>query len=188
MMHRSAILALTVAAIMLSACESARRVVGTVKAPPDEFAVYSRPPLSLPPDYGLRPPEPGRSRPQVITPTVEARAAILGTATTIEATRQKVVGASPGTLSLLKSTGGNNADPSIRAVVNQETSVLSEEDQRFLDKLIFWVDDKPYEGTIVDAAKEQKRIQKNQALGKDITAGETPQIKRKRGIKGLLEF
>ena len=187
-MHRSAVLALTAAAVMLGACESARKVVGNVKAPPDEFAVYSRPPLSLPPDYGLRPPEPGRSRPQVITPTVEAKAAILGKPATIDAALRKAGNSTPGTLSLLKATGGINADPSIREVVNQETSILSEEDQRFLDKLIFWVEDKPYEGVVVDAAKEQKRIQKNQALGKEINEGETPQIKRKRGIKGLLEF
>jgi len=188
MMNRSALLAMVAAALILGACESARKVVGTVKAPPDEFAVYSRPPLSLPPDYGLRPPEPGRSRPQAITPTIEAKAAILGKTATIDANRDKVAGASPGTLSILKATGGIDADPSIRQVVNQETSILSEEDKRFLDKLIFWVDDKPYDGTIVDAAKEQKRIQKNQALGNEITDGETPEIKRKRGIKGLLNF
>ncbi len=188
MIHRSALLALTATVIMLSACESARKVIGTVKAPPDEFAVYSRPPLSLPPNYGLRPPEPGRARPQVITPTIEAKAAILGKTATIDPNLNKAGGESPGTLSILKATGGINADPSIRQVVNQETSILSVEDKRFLDKLIFWVDDKPFQGTVVDAAKEQKRIQKNQALGNEITDGETPEIKRKRGIKGLLDF
>ena len=85
-------------------------------------------------------------------------------------------------------TGANAADPSIREVVNAETSLLSKEDQRLADKMIFWVDDKPYEGTVVDAEKEQQRIRENQALGKPITEGETPQVKKKRGTKGLLEF
>ena len=41
---------------------------------------------------------------------------------------------------------------------------------------------------MVDADKEQKRIQENQALGKSITEGETPQVTRKRSRKGLLDF
>ena len=43
-------------------------------------------------------------------------------------------------------------------------------------------------GTIVDAEKEQTRIQRNQALGNPITEGESPEIKVKRGRKGLLNF
>ncbi|MGH7063561.1 MAG: DUF3035 domain-containing protein, partial [Stellaceae bacterium] len=31
---------------------------------PDEFAVESRAPLTIPPDFDLRPPEPGAARPQ----------------------------------------------------------------------------------------------------------------------------
>jgi len=72
--------------------------------------------------------------------------------------------------------------------VNAETNLLSKEDQRLADKMIFWVDDKPFEGTVVDAEKEQQRIRENQALGNPITDGETPQVKKKRAKKGLLEF
>ena len=36
--------------------------LGMGKRSPDEFAVVSRAPLILPPDYGLRPPAPGQSR------------------------------------------------------------------------------------------------------------------------------
>ena len=54
--------------------------------------------------------------------------------------------------------------------------------------MIFWVDDKPFEGTVVDAVKEQQRIRENQALGNPIADGETPQVKKKRATKGLLEF
>ena len=62
------------------------------------------------------------------------------------------------------------------------------QDQRFVDKLIFWVDDKEDGGTVVDAKKEQKRIQRTQALGQPITEGETPEVTIKRGRKGLLDF
>jgi hypothetical protein len=41
----------------LSGCDSAREVFGYNKQAPDEFQVYARAPLSLPPDYNLRPHE-----------------------------------------------------------------------------------------------------------------------------------
>ena len=177
----------------LTACESARKVIGNEKSAPDEFAVYQRPPLSLPPEYALRPPEPGRDRPQVVTPTIEARAAVLGEQATVkdvlaQQQQQNHASVSQGTQALMAKTGAAEADPSIRDIVNRETTILATEDRRFVDRLIFWVDDKPYPGTVVDAEKEKKRIQENQALGKPITEGETPQIVLKRGRKGILEF
>ena len=89
---------------------------------------------------------------------------------------------------LLNKTGAQNADPSIRDKVNDESTNLSKEDRRFIDKLIFWVDDAPNPGTIVDPKKEQQRIMQNQALGKPINDGKVPEIKRKAARKGILDF
>ena len=55
-----------------------QEALGMGKRSPDEFAVVSRAPLILPPDYGLRPPRPGRSRPGVDTPSERARASLTG--------------------------------------------------------------------------------------------------------------
>ena len=55
---------LVVAGLMVGACGDTRKVLGYDKVTPDEFKVVSRAPLSLPPDYGLRPPQPGAPRPQ----------------------------------------------------------------------------------------------------------------------------
>ena len=177
---------MTVGALLVG-CESARKVFGTEKTGPDEFAVYSRPPLSLPPDYRLRPPVPGTGRPQEQNTQNIAERAMLGK--TLKASRnRKPVRGSIGVQALLRDTGGLNASPNIRTILNEETSILSVKDQAFVDRLIFWVDEKPSAGTVVDARKEQQRIRENQALGKPITEGETPQIKRKRSRKGLLDF
>ena len=173
------------AAALLSGCDSARKVFSNPKNPPDEFVVYSRPPLSLPPDYGLRPPQPGAARPQRVSPTDEAQKAILGKSAS---RKQQPVQGSAGVHALLRDTGGTNANPEIRQIIDQETSILAKEDVAFIDKLIFWVDDKPFDGIVVDAEKEQKRILQNQALGKPINEGETPEVKRKRSRKGLLDF
>lgn len=175
-------------AISLGACESAKKIISRSKDAPDEFAVYQRPPLSLPPEFQLRPPEPGSIRPQAISPQDEARAALLQRQATIRTTPKRDPKLSNGLNAIMEKTGAASADPSIREVVNSETSLLSKEDKRLSDKMIFWVDDKPFEGTVVDAEKEQQRIRENQALGKEITEGETPQVKKKRGRKGLFEF
>ncbi|HEX9568451.1 MAG TPA: DUF3035 domain-containing protein [Rhodospirillales bacterium] len=180
-------LCVLVAVALLSGCESIRKTFGGEKTGPDEFAVYSRPPLSLPPEYSLRPPAPGEKRPQDVTPKDIAATAIIGKNARLPRA-PAAVGGSPGLAALLRHTGAANVDHGIRTIVDQETSVLSRQDQAFVDKLIFWVDEKPDQGTVVDAEKEQKRIQENQALGKPITDGETPQIKRKRARKGILDF
>lgn len=166
-------------------CESMRKVVGGKKSGPDEFVVYKRPPLTLPPEFGLRPPQPGADRPQRVSPRDVARSAMLRNQ---QPAQSAASGESRAVNVLLSKTGANTADPTIREKVNEESSVLAKEDRRFIDKLIFWVDDAPYPGTVVDPKKEQKRIMENQALGKPITEGKVPEIKRKSPRKGILDF
>ncbi|NQU61056.1 MAG: DUF3035 domain-containing protein [Rhodospirillales bacterium] len=175
------------AVALLSGCDSARKAFSSDKTAPDEFSVYSRPPLSLPPEYKLRPPAPGSNRPQIDSTKNLAKQAILGASVKGRQAPKPVKG-SPGVQAMLKRTGGLTAEPRIRTLINEETTIISEQDQAFVDKLIFWVDQKPYQGTVVNAEKEQKRIQDAQALGKPINEGATPEIKRKRSRKGLLNF
>lgn len=175
-------------AISLGACDSAKKLVTRSKDAPDEFAVYQRPPLSLPPEFQLRPPDAGALGPQAISPRDEARAALLQRQASIRTQPTRDPQLSNGLNAIMQKTGAATADPTIREVVNSETSLLSKEDIRLADKMIFWIDDKPYEGVVVDADKEQQRIRENQALGKEITEGETPRIIKKRGKKGLLNF
>jgi Protein of unknown function (DUF3035) len=49
---------------MLAGCSGFRQMVGLDQPAPDEFAVESRAPLTIPPDFSLRPPKPGAPRPQ----------------------------------------------------------------------------------------------------------------------------
>jgi hypothetical protein len=52
------------AGLLLSACSNWKQTLGIEPTSPDEFAVESRAPLTVPPDFNLRPPEPGATRPQ----------------------------------------------------------------------------------------------------------------------------
>ena len=51
-------------ALLLAGCTDLKQMVGIDEPMPDEFAVESRAPLTIPPDFNLRPPEPGAARPQ----------------------------------------------------------------------------------------------------------------------------
>jgi hypothetical protein len=178
---RAALLAV-LAAVSLSACDDARRLLGKDKAPPDEFKIVSRAPLSLPPDYALRPPQPGAPRPQETSTGEAARNALLAGSGVTPAPRTPVDSAappSPGESALLAAAGASRSDPTIREVVDRESLQLVEADQTLLDKLIFWR--KPDEpGTVVDPQRESQRLRENAAMGRPAGEGDTPSIKRRK--------
>jgi hypothetical protein len=63
-------------ALLLLGCTDLRRSIGLEKTSPDEFAVESRAPLTIPPDFELRPPSPGAPRPQEKAANQQAKQAI----------------------------------------------------------------------------------------------------------------
>ena len=61
---------------LLSACGDFKQLIGLDQPMPDEFAVELRAPLTIPPDFDLRPPEPGAPRPQEKTAQQQAEQVI----------------------------------------------------------------------------------------------------------------
>jgi Protein of unknown function (DUF3035) len=51
-------------ALLMGGCSDFKKSIGLEPTMPDEFAVESRAPLMVPPDFDLRPPTPGAPRPQ----------------------------------------------------------------------------------------------------------------------------
>jgi hypothetical protein len=197
---RRSLLTLSVALALLApaagGCSSTKEMLGLTKRSPDEFQVVSRAPLSMPPDYSLRPPTPGAPRPQEGTARDQAQAAVTGysqrSTSTLSPDQIPSIGEgqapettfSAGESAFLQSASLTGIDPNIRKLVDQETAADEDSSTTFLDSLIFWHSPEPY-GTVVDPAAEQKRLQENQALGQPTDTGETPIIERKK--KGLLE-
>ncbi|HVC55383.1 MAG TPA: DUF3035 domain-containing protein [Stellaceae bacterium] len=62
--------------LLLPGCSNFRQEIGLEPTAPDEFAVQSRAPLTIPPEFSLRPPEPGAPRPQEVSSSEKAREAI----------------------------------------------------------------------------------------------------------------
>jgi len=136
-------LALAAVLVMtLPACSSVRSALGVEKSPPDEFAVVTKAPLIIPPDFSLRPPKPGAPRPQELQPTESARLALVGE-------EGKVEGApTEGEMALLRNAKADRVDPNIRAVLNDESGRISEKSESFADTVILA---KPGEVTGVDS-------------------------------------
>jgi hypothetical protein len=179
-------LALCCAALLVSGCSSLRSIAGLDKDAPDEFQVVQRAPLSMPPDFGLRAPDPGAPRPQETTTTDRARQIVIDRQVPAgESKVRPIEGRSVGEAAFLKQAGANSSDPDIRRQVDRETSTLASADTRWVDSLLFWKTTPPT-GSVVDPEKEAARLRENAALNRPTTAGETPTIKKKSSA--LFEF
>jgi hypothetical protein len=194
-------LALPVAAALGGCSGGVKETLGLEKrAAPDEFQVTTRQPLALPPNYQLRPPQPGAA-PLEAAVTQQARQTVFGKDSPAASGGSTLVTAKPGDANavpgfarlsageqaLLARAGATNADPNIRIVVDRDSQQLAEANKTLIDDLLFWR--KPQEpGVVIDASKEQQRLKDNAAAGKGPTDGETPVIKRRsRGVfDGLL--
>lgn len=178
---------IAVSVLLLGACEGIKQDFGFGKSSPDEFRVVSRAPLSLPPDFSLRPPRPGIARPQEGTATQQARSAVFRATDGQPRSLDEVIpedGRSRGERALLMAAGADNVEPNIRQLLNSETNEINENDQDFIDNLVFWREQE-IPGVVVDAEAEAKRIRENAALGRSVSTGQTPTIERKK--KALLE-
>jgi hypothetical protein len=164
------------ALLCLSACSNdLSRTFGLTRDAPDEFQVTTRAPLSMPPDYVLRPPQPGATRPQELsTPRAAEAALVPQAALTPGGSGAGASGqVSPGEQALL-SAAGPPAQANIRNTVDADAAAEANS-KSLTDYLMFWRT-KPPPGVTVDPTKEAERLRQNAALGQNVNAGDTPII------------
>jgi hypothetical protein len=94
-----------------------QEALGMGKRSPDEFSVVQRAPLIIPPDFNLRPPEPGAPRPQTGTTADQAQRTLFGQSST-PATNSVAAGAE------LDQTGSTAAEPASTAAQATSTPAL----------------------------------------------------------------
>ena len=157
-----AVLTLAASTLALGACGTLRDRAGLGRVTPDEFLTVSTAPLSVPPEYGLRPPSPGQPRPQELAPESAARQILLG--------QRQAVTRTPGEQALVAQAGGENADPLARYVVDDEFGDLAHKEESFANRILFWRKDdaatqaptvsQTAEGAVtIDPAREAARLQ-----------------------------
>ena len=145
---------LMAALVSLSGCGGVKSALGMGKSAPDEFAVVTKAPLIVPPDFSLRPPKPGAQRPQELQPTDSARRALLG-----DNGKTAPGGPSQGEVALLINAGADRVDPNIRAVLEEESGRMRQKDKGFTDKIMFWRgDDSGPAPVLLDATSESQRL------------------------------
>ena len=170
---------------MLSACEGGiSDALGLGKKAPDEFAVVRSAPLTLPPEFTLRPPRPGEARPNEASVSQQAKSDLLSEAGALAADDSATTTSTQGEAAFIDQADAADVDPNIRHIVDREFSGYASEDENFIDSLMFWQEEEPA-GEVVDAAAEAERLRENAEAGKPVTAGETPTIRRRD--KALLE-
>lgn len=165
------VLAVLAAATAASGCASMNRAIGATRTAPDEFRVVTQAPLTLPPDYSLRPPRPGETRPQELQPSDNARAALFG--------QQIAPNASQGERSFVASAGAEAVDPGIRDQVDYEGQGIVRRNEGFVDRLLsFGGSDAP--STPLNAEQEAARIEHDESIRR-ATGGGQVVIERDRG-------
>src|SRR3979409_373338 len=108
-------LVLCLCATVLSGCDTLRNAAGLTKQSPDEFAVTTKAPLIIPPDFNLRPPSPGAAPLNQTDPTSSAEVAMFSTGDPATVAAQMPGNYSPSEKMLLANAGVQNADPTVRA-------------------------------------------------------------------------
>lgn len=154
------------AVVALTACSSIKDDLGLTKNAPDEFAVVTKAPLVMPPDYQLRPPQPGAPAAREASASDQARQALLGTS---------AAPTTPAQDDLLAKAGANQADPDIRAKVAGENRELSNKTQTFSDQLLYGQAGAPAAATAAaPAATQQASVAVDPATGEPMAAAPTP--------------
>jgi Protein of unknown function (DUF3035) len=172
-----------IGAVGLSGCASVRQELGAGRVKPDEFAIVPKAPLAMPPDFSnLREPEPGAPRPQQLSPSGEAKAAL---AQSRGVPKPAMSGQQPSTgeRALADAAGAENADPKVRKAMMDE---LREQraGRSMTERILFWQGSEN-EDMVIDAVAEARRIERVQKTGESLTGKGVPVIE-KSSEQGLI--
>ncbi|HWA03235.1 MAG TPA: DUF3035 domain-containing protein [Rhizomicrobium sp.] len=147
--------------LTLMGCQTIRDATGLSKSGPDEFAVVTKAPLIVPPEFNLRPPKDGAPPTNQVEPTQAAQSALFDAQ---DSSGAAAVGGdySEAEKLLLASAGATNPDPSIRQQIASDGRSMEAANDSFTKDVLFWQEPQD-QGVNVDADSEARRLdaQKN---------------------------
>lgn len=179
-----------VAALSLTGCDTIRSAAGMDKSAPDEFAVLTKAPLVIPPDYNLRPPRPGAVPTNQVEPTESAESALFGNdPATIAAQLPNTYSESEKLL--LANAGVQNTDPQIRQHLASDNKAMLGADEGFTKDILFWQKPPADNGHALNADAEARKLDEKragQAPGTDQPAAPTPPKEDKGWLDGWFDW
>jgi len=141
---------------------------------PDEFRVVRKAPLTVPPEFNLRPPAPGTSRPQELSSETQARIAVFGA--------DYAQNASEGEKLFIKQAGGDAVDRSVRSAVDYDNAQILRKSRNFADTILNFGKDASTE-PLLDPAAEAERLRLREEGLKELTGGGKVVIQPKQTSK-----
>ena len=156
---------------LAAGCDSLRDAAGLTKKSPDEFAVTTKAPLVIPPDFNLRPPAPGAPPTNQADPSTNAQTALFNNQDPQAVARNMTGNYSMAEKLLLANAGVQNADPGVRTKLQSDIRAMQAADTSFTDRVL-GAAPTPYTGQPVNADAEiGKRASKRQQAPKPKESG-----------------
>jgi hypothetical protein len=184
--------------IGLSACGggSVKDTLGIAKKAPDEFRVVARPPLTVPPQFNLRPPaaqgeidgvaahkqaeslitgNPAEDNPGALAPSSADTAVMPVTSSPLSSNAES---------QFLKNAGAEKADANVRQALIEDRAAIEPQEEESWWKTMTTSGKRD---ATVNAKEESERLKKNKEEGKAPTEGDTPEVKgRDTGVLGRI--
>ena len=157
-------LILIIASLFLSSCSAVRESAGVTRKSLDEFKVVENPPLVIPPDFNLLPPEQLEKKNIDNVETELAQEILFGLDENLENNKNEKLSIMN---QILESTEANNVDSNIRKEIDEQFANEMKTDSIYQ---IEW----DTEIEVLDAIKESERIRNQLIQGKSIAKGEVP--------------
>ena len=162
-----------ITSLFLSSCSQVRKSAGVTRKSLDEFQVVENPPLVIPPDFNLLPPEQLENKNIDDAETELAQEILFGLDENLENNEYEKLSIMN---QILTSTDANSIDTSIR----------SEIDEQFANEMntngIYQLEWES-EVEVLDAIKESERIRNQLIQDQSIDEGETPTTIKKTKTK-----
>lgn len=147
---------------LLAGCSGLREAAGLTKKSPDEFAVTTKAPLVVPPNFNLRPPTPGAPPTQQADPSTRAEMALFNQQDPETVARGMTGNFTMAEKLLLAHAGAQDADPAVRTKLLSDIRAMQAANTSFTDRVL-GAAPTPYTGQPVNADSEiGKRAKKSQ--------------------------
>ncbi len=147
-------------ALTTTACDKTRESLGLKRVQSNEFEVMDRQPLSVPPNYSLRPPLPDAPATAAVDPSDKAKEALLGD----QASNEEK---SEAEKDFLAKANAEDVDHSVRAELEKE--VPAKEESAPGEAIAFWKDGGSKKAGEVIDPRAENRVHNGQDFGtKDV--------------------